>query len=271
MEKIDVQNPWENLKNICNSVNKKTWLVIIVIVSVIVVGVVVKNHSSKKNESTTPQSVQKNSDVAISISQQIMRVDVLTDSTEDDVKSVYLLITPVLNIELNDSTSKIVTARIKNITVDYKGPGNVKIIHPKHIARNQSTTFFYTPISEQTHLSTVSDEGKNIDYKVVNQYSPISSSYDEFGTTGGLLEFRIGIQDVGSYNHKDIMKKTGKIESTEALKYTGVNSEDIDGKVTFTLELKLDNKKTLEKKFVGEWKGNDLVKNSQQTYKLKVN
>ena len=73
-------------------------------------------------------------------------------------------------------------------------------------------------------------------YKVVEQYSPISSTYDELGLKGWFFKFRACIQNIGNYPDDKNIKKDRKPDLTNPLEFMKVKPEDIEGSLSFKLE-----------------------------------
>ena len=253
--------------------NKKT-LVVIAVVAILLIFFVIKQQSlrmSNEKENISLLSKQKKDDTLISVTQQEMSVNIIPEYSENNTVIVHILLQPFLNVNVKNANVNITDAKIKNIKVSYHGPGDIKIIHPKHISRNQSTSYYYTPISVHPKPSEIKNEGDLINYKIVDNYDAILSAYDELGYSGGFIEFKVAIQNIANYKSKSILEKYGKNDSDKTLLYTGIKPSQINGKINFVLELKLDNNKTYRKKVEGEWFGKDLLETSRHTYKLNIN
>ena len=246
--------------------NKKL-LIIVAVVIVFLLILKIVGLSSANNKSSISHSSETNAN--ISIEQQKLWVSIYSQ-TENNNSSVHLLINPFVNINLPNSTVAITKATIKNIHVSYNGPGEIKIIHPKHISRKESVNYYYAPVSTQLKPSEVKNESNTISYNIAtDNYNPIANAYDEISKSGGYMEFKVAIQNIGSYNKESIKNKYGSVNSGKALQYINLDPAKLDGKITFVLELKLDNKKTFQKKFTGEWHGQDFKNSSTHTYELK--
>lgn len=177
------------------------------------------------------------------ISQATLSVSAFSwDSTGGNKgNTAVLLYYPMLNIYTNKD---IKTFEIKNVKLTNKIEGKHFITWPKDFKQMQDTNYYYEPTNTPQAFDKRNDEGRNFKFKVVD--NPVNTN--EIGKTGGVVDFRYTVWDLGNqFSYDDILNTTGKYTSGSALSYAGFKQGEINSPIEFDVVITYtDNSKGIK-------------------------